>query len=302
MLWNICGKIWDIHSHWLKRPNRRLARLIGLVPPRSAGLSTLTATLSTEFKVAQAGNNLTGQSYNQVGTTVDLRKNYNIGTTAANNAAGGADEVFSFQQAIVAAGSATIDLTAMTNLVQQASVNIVRIKGYQIRLLSGTDDTTINPTPNANSQMVVTNNGPTLPANLDFGLGGSGLTLTIGVAGGVINSVSIGAAGSGYPPSSTFIVAPVQSGGSGGVIYVTTNASGVPTTVGICAGGAGYSAATVPSTPLGAYTLTTGGAHMNIDVTASGVTVDSTHKNVKLFNLDASNGITAEIDVIGATS
>jgi hypothetical protein len=80
----------------------------------------------------------------------------------------------------------------MTNILSQATVNIVRIKGYQIRLLNAVDDTTIM-TPPASS-VTVTNFGPALPNQLDFGSAGSGLTLTLTTSGGIISSVVIGAA------------------------------------------------------------------------------------------------------------
>lgn len=300
----IARRLWQLifrrssrgHSWW--NDERLIMRLLA----RAAGISTVAATLSTEFKVSSCGNNLTGQVYNPVGTTVDIRKNYNIGTAAGNGAVGGGDEVFSFQQGITAGSSATIDLTAQTNLVQQTSVSLARIKGYQIRLLSSTDDTTLSPAPAVGSTIVVTNNGPAVPNALDFGNGGSGLTITYTVSSGAITAPSIGAAGSGYPPSSTFVVTVNQAGGSGGVIAVTTNASGVPTSVALVTGGAGYSAGTVATTVLGQYLLTTGCAHMFVDVTAAGVTISATQKNIRIYNLDGANAVTFEFSFIGGTT
>src|SRR5207248_2630696 len=150
-----------------------------------------------------------------------------------------------------------------------------------------------------------TNMGVAVPCQLDFGNGGSGLTLALTTAAGAITGVAIGAAGSGYPKSTTFTVVPNQAGGSGGLVYVTTNASGVPTTVGLVpgAGGTGYSNATVPSVVAGAYNIKTGGAHMYFDDNANGFcTVDATHKNVSFLNLDGANAVTLEIDVMAAST
>jgi hypothetical protein len=266
------------------------------------GMSSVVATISTEVKWS-VQNNLVGSAYNPVQNAGDIRKNYSFGTAAGNTVTGGGDEVFSFQQGIAAGASATLDLTTMTNLLLEASVSIARIKGWQVRVLSTEDDSTLSPAPTATSKVTVTNNGPTLPNPLDFTTGGSSLTLALTTGAGVITNVAIGAAGTGYLKSASFLVAPNQAGGSGGVISVTTNASGVPTAVAVVAGGTGYSNATVPSTDLGQYTILTGGAHMYFDPAANGfAAVDSTHKNVKFQNNDGTNAVTLEIDIFAATS
>lgn len=273
------------------------------VPTHYAGLSSLAVTVSSGFNW-QAGLNMTGSAYNPVSNPGNITKSYSIGTAAANGAVGGADEVFSFQQGITAGSSATLDLTAMTNLVLQASVAIVRVKSFQIRLLSATDDPTITPAPTSTSVGVVTNIGPATPAVMDFSNGGSGLTLTLTVGATIVTAVAIGAAGAGYPPSTCFLVSPTQTGGSGCVVAVVTNGSGVPTSVVFItgAGGTGYTAATVPSVVVGQFPLTTGNAHMSIDVTAAGFAVDATHKNLKFYNLDAAKAITFEVDVVAGTT
>lgn len=269
-----------------------------------AGLSTLTSSMVTNF-IAAPSNNLTGSVYNPVGTSVNISKRFSYGTSIANGMSGGADEVFSFQQGISAGASATLDLNAMTNLVQQTSVAIVRIVGYQFRLLSAADDATISPAPTAASTVTVTNIGPPTPAALDFVSAGSGLTVTLTVSSGAVTAVAIGAAGSGYPPSTAFLASPVQAGGSGCVFAVVTNASGVPTSVVFIAGagGAGYTGATVPSVGVGQYTLETGGVHCYFDPVGAGFcAISSTQRKVMFYNNDASHAVTLEIDVIGATS
>ncbi len=267
-------------------------------------MDIVQATISTELKWT-VQNNLTGSAYSPVQNPGTLRKSYNFGTAAGNGVTGGGDQLFSFQQGIAAGASATVDLNALTNLLQQAAVAIVRIKGYQLRLLSTSDDSTLTPAPTATSTVTVTNNGPTLPNPLDFAAGGTGLTLALTQAAGVVTSVAIGVAGTGYLKSATFTVAPVQSGGSGAVISVTTNASGVPTTVLLVAGagGTGYSTATVPTVVLGQYTVLTGGAHLYFDPAALGFAlVSSTQRNIKIQNNDGTNAVTFELSILGAST
>jgi len=266
-----------------------------------AGINTLTGFLQTEVNW-QASNNLIGIVYSPVSNPGDIRKKYSLGTANSNGASGGVDEFFSFQQTIAGGGAITLDLTQMTNILQQATVNIVRIKGYQIRLLSTTDDNTI--TAPAAASVLVTNYID-VPAPLDFVSAGSGLSITITTSGGTIASVAIGTAGSGYQPSATFTVTVNQAGGSGGVILVTTSSSGVPTTVATSgAGGSGYAnASNLPTTELGKYTIFSGGAHMYFDPLSGGFcAVSSTSKKLKIFNNDAVNTATLEISVFGATT
>lgn len=318
LLWNL---IWFQARRWQGRLTG-LARRLGLflsdrggkkgdeadallpVPDHYAALSSLTGSISTEIKWT-AQNNLTGSAYNPLTNAGTLRKAYSLGTSVANSTSGGADQIFSFQQSIAGsapATAATIDLTAMTNVLQNASVSIVRIKGYQIRLLDAVDDTTIN-TPVSTS--VIVTNDVTLPAKLNFGSQGSGLTIDITVTAGAISAVVIGAAGTGYRQSAVFTVTVNQSGGSGGVIYVTTNSSGVPTAVAIATGGAGYATATgLATTELGIYSILSGGTQMYFDVSAGGFqqSLGSTKKNIKVINNHASNTATIEVSVFAGTS
>jgi hypothetical protein len=82
------------------------------------------------------------------------------------------------------------------------------------------------------------------------GTTGSGGTVALTTGATIVTAVAIGAAGTGYPASTTFLASPTQSGGSGCLFAVTTNGSGVPTAVTFIAGvgGTGYSNATVPWT------------------------------------------------------
>jgi len=267
------------------------------------GMSTVQAQMGTTVKW-QVGNDQTG--YNQITTQDVLSKTQEFGTAEDNTSTGGGDEVYSFQQSIAAGGTATIDLTAMTNQLGQAAVSIVRAKGVQIRILSTEDDPDITPAPNANSTAVVTNIGPTLPSALDFQNNGSGLTLDVTVTGGLVTNTIINTAGSGYPASSFFLVSPNQNTGAGAGIAVTTNSGGVPIDLSLITNAAGtnYSnASNVPTTVLGQYKILTGGVHLYTDPKATGfLPISATAKNFKIVNNDSINAITAEITVFGCTS
>lgn len=282
------------------------AEVIDLIKsvPVHYGISTVSASIGTQFN-ALVQNDLTGGVYNPITNTLSISKRYSFGTDAANNITGGGDEVFSFQQAISSSSSATVDLTAMTNLLNQTAVAIVRIKGYQIRLLSATDDSTISPAPTASTTICVTNNGPAVPAPLDFVGGGSGLTVTLTTGATIVTGVAISAAGTGYPRSATFVASPQQVGGSGCIFMVTTNSSGVPTAATFITGGGGtgYSNGVTPTVTVGQFNVYTGGAHMYFDVSAAGFcALSSTAKNILIVNMSTTAVATFELDVLGATS
>lgn len=299
----LSGSEWQPEESKQTRRRSRSRKLLDAVG-HFTGLSSLSATISTGFNWT-AQNNLTGGVYNPITNTGNISKSYKVATTSANNVSGGGDEVFSFQQAIVAGSSATVDLDAMTNLLNQTSVAIVRIKGAQIRLLSAADDSTITPAPNAASTITVTNIGPAVPSPFTFGNGGSGGTVTLTVSNGAVTGVAVGSGGSGYPVSGSFLSSPQQTGGSGCVFLSTANSGGVISSVTFISGqgGAGYSGATVPLIPVGQKNILTGGASMYFDVGAAGFcAVSSTSRNLKIINMDQTNAVTAEIDILGATS
>ena len=267
-----------------------------------AAMSSVTASLATTLKFALQLD-LTGGEYSPITSNGTIQKTYDFGTANGNTTSGGGDIVFSFQQAIAAGSSATVDLIAMTDLFLRTSQTIARIKAMQIRLLSAADDSTLSPAPNASSTIIVTNAIATLPSPLDILLGGTGLTVTITNTAGAITGIAIGAAGTGYPKSTTILVAPVQTSGSGGLLAVTVNSSGVPTAVAIDQAGAGYSDATVPSVAVGYHYILTGGARVYFDPSATGFClVSSTQKNITIQNQDGSNAVTAELSFFAATT
>lgn len=119
-------------------------------------LSTLTYKLTVSQNI-QALKTLTGSTdFNPISNTTNINKAVSLGTAAANAAAGGADELAAFVTSITASGSATIDLTALTDILNQTSVTLARVKSIIFRLLNAADDAT-NGT--AASSVTIGNNG-----------------------------------------------------------------------------------------------------------------------------------------------
>ena len=113
--------------------------------------STFTVTLGFTAQKNQAGANL---QPNQNASSI--RKVSSVGTAAANNAAGGGNELASFLTTIAGGGSATIDLTSLTDILLATGTNLARVKGIMMQLLSAADDAT-NGT--AAAYVTVGNNG-----------------------------------------------------------------------------------------------------------------------------------------------
>lgn len=124
-------------------------------------IDSLTATLQCNLKWT-ASKNITGrQPYVQSDT---LNKSQANGTANANNTSGGANELISYNLTVAANTSTTVDVTSITDILQQ-SVNIARIKGFQISLLSYTDD----PTLGTNCTSITVGNAATNQMNLNLG-------------------------------------------------------------------------------------------------------------------------------------
>ncbi len=266
------------------------------------GLSGLQGSMTYGFSW-NATVALTGVAYTPSQNASGINKRASFSTNIANSASGGADEVYNFQQGVVAGGSATLDLNGMTDMLQRVKT-LARIKGLGIRLLSATDDPTISPAPTLTSVGIVTNIGPEVPSPFNFQAGGSGGTVTL-TAAGAVTAVAVGAGGTGYSKSTFFLASPQQAGGSACVFLCTTNASGVISAVTFIAGagGGGYTSATVPLVAVGQYHVATGGVASYFDVADAGVClVSATSKNIILKNLDQANAVTFEVGVFGGTS
>ncbi len=104
-------------------------------------LSSLSVTPQNNLSWT-AQNNLTGSNYNPITNSGRITKQVAYGTSIANAAAGGANEFISYLISLAAAANTTVNLQAVTDILNTANVNLARIKGYEIRLLSTSDDAT----------------------------------------------------------------------------------------------------------------------------------------------------------------
>ncbi len=138
-------------------------------------ISSLTVT-TNQTQRWNAQNTSTGSIAPIVnGSQNNAQQTY--GTAAANAALGGADEYFNFLITLAASASSTLDLTTMTNVLNQASVSIARIKAYQFQLLSVAQDAT-----NGTACSSVTIGNAVSNAQL-FNLGGTTPTFTVYTGG-----------------------------------------------------------------------------------------------------------------------
>lgn len=247
----------------------------------------------------------TGGPYPALGSAATIAAGYGVGTGAANAQVGGGDLFFSFQQAITAGSSVTVNLASMTDIMQRASIVPVRLKQMRVRLLSAANDSTISPAPTATSTLTVTNIGVTSPSPFTFNNTGVGGTVTLTTSTGAVTGVAVGAGGTLYPASSFFLATPQQAGGSGNVFLCTVSAGGVITATTFISGtgGSGYTNATVPLIPAGQQLLTTGASQMYGDNSAAGWLLPvAASKNVSLVNGDQNNAITVELSFAGGSS
>lgn len=105
----------------------------------SVGLSSLTVNVGSAFSwTAQQAIN--GADYQPVTNSGNISPGLRYSNSILNNALGGADQIISYILPIAASGTATIDLTSLTNILQQTGITLARVKAYEFRLLSLTDD------------------------------------------------------------------------------------------------------------------------------------------------------------------
>jgi len=118
-------------------------------------ISALTAFTNSQVNWS-AAENLTGSNYPPLSNAGNFAKQISITNTIANASAGGGDVFASFLLIISSSSSSNVDLTSITNILQQTGVTLARVKSIVIRLLSTTDDP-VNGT--AASSIIVGNNG-----------------------------------------------------------------------------------------------------------------------------------------------
>ena len=105
-------------------------------------LDSLAATFKLQLGWT-AQKNITGSDYSPNQNSTTISKSGTIGTTAANNAAGGGDELYSAVTSLAGSASASIDLTAVADILNQSGISLARVKAIVLRVLSTTDDAVI---------------------------------------------------------------------------------------------------------------------------------------------------------------
>lgn len=109
-----------------------------------AGISSIASSYMQAGVVCNAVNNVsgfTGADFSPITGGLNYNKKQTYGTSALNNALGGADEFVAALVTLTNGSASTINLSSLTNIVQQTAVALARVKGWSLRLLSLTDDT-----------------------------------------------------------------------------------------------------------------------------------------------------------------
>lgn len=150
-------------------------------------IGTLDGHLKMELQIS-AQQSLTGTDYSPLSNNSTITKKADFGTDAANAAAEGADQVISFVQSVAAGGNTTIDLQAVTNILQQSAQSFTRIKQLLFRLLSVADDAT-NGT---NASSVSIGNGGANGTSLFMGNSAQTFTIPNGGAVGYLGNQTAG--------------------------------------------------------------------------------------------------------------
>jgi hypothetical protein len=140
---------------------------------------------------------LTGDNYSPNQNASTLKATGSVGTSAGNTAVQGGDELCSSIISVAAGGTATIDLTAMTEITGATGISLARVKGILFRLLNAGLDAT-NGT--AASYVTIGNNA----AN-DF-IGQAANPGYLGSATSVLQIPNGGAAGFTFPSGNGVVV------------------------------------------------------------------------------------------------
>lgn len=103
-------------------------------------------SLAVSFKVLMgwtATKNIVGSDYTPNTNATTISKAGTLGTSVANAVAGGGDELYSAVTSLAGSASASIDLTALVDILGQAAMLFARVKVILIRVLSVADDAVI---------------------------------------------------------------------------------------------------------------------------------------------------------------
>lgn len=182
-------------------------------------LSTLAVTLGTTIS-GSAGKSVSGSDYKGPSQAANISRSFAYSTSNSNTASLGADEFISYIQTIPSGQGATINLASIQDYLLQNGVNLARIKGYELNLMSEAQD----PTFGTNCSGVVIN-GPALPPVQNAAVGSTtGGSMAAGTYYYVITAET--AAGEStvfFPSGSTNQQSATVSSGSTGSVSLSWN-------------------------------------------------------------------------------
>lgn len=149
------------------------------------GMSSLNATCKVSTALV-ASNNLTPSQASPIANSSSPSKTITVGTSAANNAAGGGDECALFLTSVTASSNTTIDLTSVTDLLNTAAVTLARVKWVVFQLLSATDDATNG---NACSSVTLDSSAPNGWTSQSFSGGFGNATSKLDIPNGAVSNL-----------------------------------------------------------------------------------------------------------------
>ncbi len=104
------------------------------------GINSISNSNFTFSVTASASNPVTGSSNSPISGGTNYKKTQTYGTSVGNSTLGGADEFISLVGAIGTSGAVTVNLSNITNILQQTGVALARVKAWALRNLSVIDD------------------------------------------------------------------------------------------------------------------------------------------------------------------
>lgn len=138
-----------------------------------SGINNISNSNFTFQVTVTALNPVVGSNNSPISGGTNSKKSQTFGTSIGNTSLGGADEFVALVGAIGASGSVTVNLSSITNILQQTGVGLVRVKGWALRNLSTLDDS-VNGS-NASSFLF----GGSAPGQFTFNLSGASAGMTV---------------------------------------------------------------------------------------------------------------------------
>jgi hypothetical protein len=138
-----------------------------------SGINTISNSNFSFSITVSVSNPVIGSSNSPISGGTNSKKTQTYGTNIGNTSLGGADEFISLVGTIGTSGSATVNLSSITNILQQTGIGLVRIKAWALRNLSTADDSVNGG--NASSLLF----GGSAPGQFAFNLSGASAGITV---------------------------------------------------------------------------------------------------------------------------